>query len=362
MTGTFFPNDPEGAFQAIHMPDFGISWAGPNPFGEGFCFGSEAGHLVLTDTKGQPRSLLGRASASGEAVNGVAYSRGWLAVTTRKDLNFIPPLSVEPSHLDAVVIYGGAPDVIAAPSGHFLIPLGRTGIMFAKPGMTEKDPVTISNAEKHGMNFCRVLAFNGDEEGDLIVAAGRRGGVGFTRFKEGMRGHLLNTVKFDMLDIVDICSIATAEHPRAVAAAGRDGSLVLFRDMVTDKKPLTFKFRRITGIVYRILGARGDLYLLTSNGLFAIFKLAERFLAGLSLRQITTDVLRLPIEAADANLVDQKWVLATGVDDLFRFDITKIPKSPGEGNDLAWEEPSAPDELELSVQWEESGFEQMVPT
>jgi hypothetical protein len=352
MTATFFPNYPEGVFEVIHIPDFGISWAGPNPFDEGFCFGSEAGDLVFTDTKGKLRSSFPGASALGEAVNGVAYSCGWLAVTTRKDLNFIPRLSVERSqHFDGVIIHGGALDVIAAPSGHFLIPLGRTGIMFAKPGMTDKDPVAISNAEKLEMNFCRVLAFNGDDEGDLVVAAGRRGGVGFIRFKEGMRGHLLNTVKFNNLDIVDICSIATTEHGRAVAAAGRDGSLVLFRDIVTDKKPLTFKFGGITGAVYRILGADGDLYLLTSNGLFAIFKLAERFLAGLSPSQTTTDVLRLPIESADANLVDQKWLLAAGVDNLFRFDITKIPKSPREGSALPWEEPRAPDELELSVEW-----------
>jgi hypothetical protein len=56
MNVTFFSDGPEGIFESIHMPDFGITWAGANPFGEGFCFGSEEGVLVFTDTKGGFRS------------------------------------------------------------------------------------------------------------------------------------------------------------------------------------------------------------------------------------------------------------------------------------------------------------------
>src|SRR5205807_6685392 len=110
MSEIFFPDDAAGVFQAIHMPDFGITWAGVNPFGEGFCFGSERGHLVLTDTKGKPLSVLGRASASGEAISGVAFSQNWLAVTTRKDINLIAPLLFDNRDGEAVVISGGAPE------------------------------------------------------------------------------------------------------------------------------------------------------------------------------------------------------------------------------------------------------------
>jgi hypothetical protein len=359
MSGVFFPNDPEGPFHAIHMPDFGISWAGANPFGEGFCFGSEDGNLVLTDTKGNPRSFLGKASASGEAINGVAFSHNWLAVTTRKDINFIPIHLLNREDQGVIFIAGGGQDVVAAPSGQFVIPLGKTGIMLAKPGMTDKDPVTISNANGHGMNFSRIVVLKGGDQTELIVAAGRRGGVGFTSYKEGIQRQVLTTVKFNELDIVDVCSIRLGTNDRAVAAAGRDGSLVLFKDILADKNPVTFKFQRITGSVYRLIGAGGDLYLLTSNGLFAIFGLAERFLAGQPLRQVTTDVLRLPIEGADANLVDERWLLVAGVDDLFRLDVTKIPKQPPVGEGSTWDQSTAPEALELAPEWAESGFDQM---
>jgi hypothetical protein len=359
---TVFLNDPERAFQAIHMPEFGLSWAGANPFGEGFCFGAEKGRLVFTDTRGRPRSLLDRASASGEAINGVAYSRGWLAVTTRKDINLIPPLSVDRPPPDAIVIFGGATDVVAAPSGHFVIPLGKSGLMFAKPGMKENDPVTISNGEKQGMNYCRVIALKGDEAGDLIVAAGRRGGIAFSRFQEGIRGHLLTMVKFSGLDIVDVCLIGD-EKNRSVAAVARDGSVVFFRDILTDRNPETIKFRSIEGAVYRILAAGEDLYLLTSKGLFAIFKLAERFSTGQPVCNLPTDILRLSMEAADANLVEGRWLLAVGVDNLYRIDVARMPKEPPasigtENGHLAREEQEVPQEVDAAPEWAESAFEE----
>ena len=79
MNGIQIPNDPAGIFYAIPMP--GVAWAGQNPLGEGFCFGLESGGLVLTDTQGTPQGSPGGADSK-EAINGLAFSKGWLAVTT----------------------------------------------------------------------------------------------------------------------------------------------------------------------------------------------------------------------------------------------------------------------------------------
>ena len=48
---------------------------------------------------------------------------------------------------------------------------------------------------------------------------------------------------------------------------------------------------------------------LTSKGLFGLFQVAERFLQGVTPGNFATNIFRIPIEAADANLVDQKWLL-----------------------------------------------------
>jgi hypothetical protein len=84
----------------------------------------------------------------------------------------------------------------------------------------------------------------------------------------------------------------------------------------------------VTGTVYRVLSARGDLYLLTSDALFVLVGIAARFLDLSVSGSVSTDILRIPIEASDANLVNQRWLLATGVDDLYRLDVEKMPCSP----------------------------------
>jgi hypothetical protein len=351
--GVFFPDDPAGIFHAIPTPGFAVSWAGENPLGEGFCFGSETGHLMLTDTLGKPVASLGEATESNEAVNGVAFSQNWIAVTTRSDINFIGPWLRGGREQRGVVIYQSALDVVVAPqSGQFVIPLGPAGIMVVKPGITDKDPVIISRSNKINLTFSRLLALPGPAGTDLIVCAGRRGGLGFTEFREGMRGHTLISVKLENLDLVDLCSMGGL----TVAATAKDGSLVLFRDILTDRNPQTVKFKGVEGTVYRLLYVRGDLFLLTSKGLYGLFGLAEQFLNDKGRRQFNSETLRIPIEASDANIVRGKWLLAVGVDFVFRFDLEKMPKSPQEGELTGqWEEP---EDIGVQPLWEESSFEQ----
>ena len=82
-------------------------------------------------------------------------------------------------------------------------------------------------------------------------------------------------------------------------------------------------------------------------------------------------MLRIPIEASDANMVEQKWLLATGVDDLFKFDVHKMPRLPDESTmadaarkaasidvEALWGASSTPEKLDVAPLWEESGFEQ----
>src|SRR5947209_17690357 len=43
----------------IGLPEgFEVCWAGPNPLGDGFCFGSTDGRLLFTDDEGRPLPVL----------------------------------------------------------------------------------------------------------------------------------------------------------------------------------------------------------------------------------------------------------------------------------------------------------------
>src|SRR5262249_33559282 len=143
---------------------------------------------------------------------------------------------------------GGALDAAVAPtSGHFVIPLGTDGVMFIRPGSGENDPVTISRSKTSNLNYCRAAALSAPQRDDIIVCAGRRGGLGFADYRDGIRGHMLHTVTFPDLDLVDVCSMAVPEKPLAVLAAANDGTLVFFDNILTEKTPLTVRFKKVTG-------------------------------------------------------------------------------------------------------------------
>lgn len=359
MSKIFFPDDPTGVLHKLRVPEFDATWAGASPLGNGFCLGSETGQILYTNEAGCSTSAPVGGSASGEAINGVAFSQNWLAVTTRRDINLIGPLVPEMHAPQRVTFFGGGLDVAVAPtSGHFVIPLGPDGIMFVKPGTGEQDAVTVSKADKSGLNFCRAVALQ-VRGADVIVGAGRRGGIGYADYRDGINGHKLHIVNFPDLDFVDVCSLATAEKPMAVAAAAKDGALVFFDNILTDKAPQTIRFKGVKGTVYRVVSVDGDIFVLTNQGLFGMFQLSTRFFQGRLLHPCDQEILAIPIEAADANIVGKKWLLAVGTESVFRFDLEKMPKSSigadnGTNGD-GWEEP---EHVITQPRWEETSFEQ----
>jgi len=320
-----FSADPNGAYYSRRFQDFEVSWIGPNPLGAGFCLGTENGGIVLTDESfHHARAHL--ASAAKESVNGVGFSQGWFAVSTRADVNLISSESANGRELPGMVCPVGGLGVEVLPSGYFAVPLGRNGMMFVKPGVTATDAVTFSNSAEAPINLSRILALQGSQGQDILVCAGRKNGLGLTEFSEGTSKHPMRTSRFGALDIVDVCQIAPRTEQFAVAAVGKDGTLVLFHDILTEKKPRIIKFQGVKGTIYRILSAGGSIYLLTSKGIFLLFRFAEQFLNGGA--PSITRILAIPIPVSDGNLVGEKWLMATGANEVFRLDLDKMPEPP----------------------------------
>jgi hypothetical protein len=109
-----------------------------------------------------------------------------------------------------------------------------------------------------------------------------------------------------------------------VAVLARDGSIILFRDVLTDESPITAKFNRVQGTAYRLLGHGGELYVLTSKGLYVLGKLASRFLAGELDPGVVTQILTVPMDAVDMNLAGDRWLLVVMADEVRRFDTAWI--------------------------------------
>jgi hypothetical protein len=310
-------------FTSIKIDGFEVSCAAPNPFRAGFAFGSDNGKMKFTDEAGTLLLDL-NGSPSGESLNGIAGFGRSIAVSTRKEVA-LRTWRVEKPDLHTVsVVPHGAHGINATPGGYYVAPLGQAGIMMMKAESGPGDPVGVMTAENEDMYFYRVLARRGRGRKDLLVCATRRGGIGIAEVRWEDNTYNMRTATFSGLDSVDVCFVGGEPDSPAVAAVGLDGSIVLARDLLHDKNPVTMKFDTVQGRAYRLLLARGHLFLLTSCALYGLMNLGTRLMHGLPEGKFTTPIFMMPMEAVDASVIDDRWLLVVMVDEVRKFDLDLI--------------------------------------
>jgi hypothetical protein len=306
--------------------EFEVCWAGPHPFQKGFCFGSLDGRILFTDEEGVPLLPLEEGSDSREAINGVARAEIWVAVTTREEVNFRRLLGTVGSPKSRLAIPYGAHDITTTSSGCFIAPLGRNGIMAVRPPFTLETRLTIYTFTERLYAY-HVISLRSQTGAEVLVCACRRGGLAAGELSSDQQRLPMTTATFDGLDVVDICSLDPGANSLAIAALGREGTLILSHDVMQDKKPLSLKFSSVKGVAYRVLSSRGDIYILTSKGIYVLGKLASRFLAGELVHGTITPILPLPMEAVDVNLSANRWLLAVMSNEVRKYDADLIHQS-----------------------------------
>jgi hypothetical protein len=323
---------------SMRFQDFEVSWAGASPSPSGFCFGSEDGRVLLTDTDGEPRGPTQPVMRPGEAINGIAFLPPWMGVSTRNEIRIFT-LSMKPGEGTKVApVPLGAHDIIAGFSGYFFAPLGQIGFMYCRPTNEQEQVATVSSGPTNEFYCYRMISLQGTLGEEVIACAGRRGGVAALEFKGEGRKHRLSTLTFPTLDVVDICPLLLGERSASAVAVGIDGTIMLFRDVLRDQRPLTIRYGIIKGKAYRILSAGGNLFLLTSRGFYVITEVVEPFLDGRN--SVITPVLVLDLQAVDANLAGSQWVLIVMPDGVLRFDVDLLEENkpadllPKESRDL----------------------------
>jgi hypothetical protein len=314
---------PPGLVQGdMKLP--GVCWAGADPFGPGFCFGTEDGKLVFADEDGVPMYDMLKASHSGEAINGVAGIGQWIAVSTRHEVTTGSPFPTnERKHLVRVLPHG-AHGIAAAPGGYLVAPLGRTGIMMLPADSKPDEPVGLLPPGRQDMYFYQVIALPGRKGKDLLVCACRRGGVGITESRWGAQTYHMGLATFPGLDVVDVCAVASKPAAPAVVALGRDGTLVFVRNAFRPENPVTRKFNTVKGTAYRVLSSGQHLFMLTSQALYALLKLGGQLVQGTPPGEFATQILTIHIDAADVNLVGGKWLVAVTGDSIRRFSVPSL--------------------------------------
>src|SRR5262249_10135577 len=142
------------------------------------------------------------------------------------------------------------------------------------PGQT----VTVSRGPTEDAYFYRLISLQTSGGQEIVASAVRRGGVAAMVFRGEDPKHTVSTFTFNGLGVVDLCPLGRDAAPEGAAALGRDGTLILFRDVLHDRHPGTLKYESIKGTAYRLLSARGYLFVLTSEALYVIAGLVDRFL------------------------------------------------------------------------------------
>lgn len=334
---------------SIRVPDFPICWAGPNPFGDGFCFGSDDGRICFTDDDGSRLVGPWQVSPCREAVNGIAGVDGVIGVSTRADVTFLRPYGTDGAWRGTV--RAGSHGLTTTSDGWFVGPMGPTGVMFVKPD-AEQLPVTVVGPPHDAATLPYYHAVTvGQSGGEVMVFAARTRGVVFTPYSGGPRGTRLRTSAFEGLDVVDVCATGTGPGGRGLAAITRDGTVLLYGDVSGSGRPETVKFAGVDGPAYRVLSARGHLFILTSSGLHILLDVLIRAEAGAGVLGFSH-----PLAAVDANLCGDKYLLVVIDDDrVIRFDVSMIRDSTeatGESNGV-----HLFDGVALYPEWEENSVE-----
>lgn len=315
----------------LPIDNFPISWAGSGRNSQEFCLGSEDGRIRLTNVDG---STIGETPAydeHAEAVNGVAFAVDAIAVSSRADIIFWRSVDGNPSQRQPCAFPCGSHGVLALAGRRFIAPLGPTGLMLASMKKAQAESITISRIREPGrlVDYYRVIDLVADGT-DLLACAVRSAGIAAIQLEKAGNGGQIDSLTFPGLDVVDVCALT--DSSRSLVALARDGTLVLFKDVLSDRSPTTLKFKEIRGTAYRVFSVRENLLVLTSKALYVLDGVASRFLAGEDVSAGPTPASFRTLEAVDANLCGQRWLLVVVTDGVLRFDLDRLFHRSGEAD------------------------------
>jgi hypothetical protein len=317
--------EPEHA--RIDIEGFVPSWAGSDPLGDGFCIGSETGAIAITDEAGKTVGDLLPLAQSGEAINGVAAFEGYFAASTRQEIAVLEGGAQSDEQPRLRTIPCGAHGIVAASCREFLAPLGHEGIMTIRPIHGAEPATQIYSVADRSLNVYQLHEIPAVGRQHWFVAACRAQGVGLIDYSPDTRVLGFSAGKLANTDVVDVVAVGTSEHPHAIAALGIEGEVILCRDILSKEAPILLKYGpEFAGRAYRILSACGHLMVLTGKAMYVLGHLAER-LTQSRFDESDSPVMTLPLEAVDANVSGNRWLLTVMPDHVRRYDVYQIHDS-----------------------------------
>jgi hypothetical protein len=316
-------NDHESLnIREILLPGFDISWAGCSPGRPGYWFGSDDGRVQFMSLDGAELTGPYPIAPSEEAVNGIAFAGGFMAVSTREDVTFLKAPEPRRATTPRTVFHGGAHGVAGTHGGCIIAPLGRRGILLMDPEPESAQRVKTLKPADEALYIYKVVSLASPDRGEIIACAARRGG--FATMPLAGVGSVNHGKKLRPagVDFVDVAALDVDGFPFAVAALGLDCSIHFVSDLMGDQATTTLHLGATRERAYRILCAEGHVFVLTNTRLYAFEDLAARFLRGEAITHPPTRSLDL--EAVDASLGPDRSLLVVMPDSVYHIEIDSI--------------------------------------
>lgn len=275
-----------------------LSWVGEGPRPPELFLGTDNGAVIPWNGEDKMEGKTWPI-VDDHAVNGVAFIGDALAVSSPGEMAFLANWRLGAGKTERNVLSCGGHGVLSTAAGYFAAPLGHTGLLFYKPG--DEGPTVV---RPHGRepNFY-ALARLDTADGEILLGAARQDGVVRIPMASGVRNLFVGTDNLTNFDAVDVCPLGGPPESVAFAVLGSSGTIVLFKNVHTHEVPITVRFRKVQGTAYRLVSAQGHFFLLTSNGVYVLMTVVERFLAGQDLYRTPTPISHWNIGTPDLSLV-----------------------------------------------------------
>ena len=312
---------------------FDICWVGECPWNGGYCFGTEDGRTLFAPRSfSNPYILQETPVSSGEPINGVAFlgdgtDRKILAMSTRSDVTVVESDLGNGSGRRIAEFAWGAHGIHPTTFGSFVAPIGHGGLLLVEPQNGSGYTMRLACPSGSENDFYAMAPLGGVTDQDLFACAARRGGL-FSIVVRNDADAVQVPWRYESprVDFVDACSLNDPTNPRAIASLGLDCSIHFFRDVLSDEKPSTLRFKAteghaMRGTAYSIRQAGGHLFVLTSEAHYAFPGLVADYFSGEMDRARQIGFSGRPIEAVD---------IYTAYDQLFLMMPDHVMRIPAE--------------------------------
>ena len=305
------------------FPDEGITWAGECPWTGNYCFGTESGEVLFcNDTGHGPFIALSEVLAE-EAINGVAFWKDFIGVSTRSEVNLHRFHPGDGSFELIAAGKEGAFGISATPRGQFVAPMGTTGLFCINAKHTPQPQQWIEHASEATLNYYALSYLGSSGEEDIFACAARTDGLLTIQFHADETRNRIVRLTSPKVDLIDVCPLRSPAWPFAAAALSLDCSLIFIRNALSEGQPQTLRFKEFCGAPYSILSAEGHLIVLTSKEIVILPYLVSRYLNEEKLDS-PIHYRHTPIQAVDAYIAYGKDLMVIVDEGVKMFEIDKL--------------------------------------